>query len=270
VIVVLLSAFVLGPIVTTQSLHGYFSGGEPFTYAWSNVLLFPAHKQLPGVFTMTPYTAAVNGSLWTLASEVVCYAIVPLLALIGLRRHGRVTSLAWVGVGLVGQMVTHGTAPIPGNFEFAMFFMWMTFFAAGAAVYAFSLPGRGVFAGRPCAGLWLLFFLSVLTPFANVLLLVLVPYTVFTIAFADLGRIGTIAIRRDLSYGIYLYAFPIQQLVISWLGGRLGVPPLLVFAIALPLTAGCAMASWHLVEEPCLRLKRRLRRSARGQLATAA
>ena len=59
----------------------------------------------------------------------------------------------------------------------------------------------------------------------------------------------------DYSYGIYLYGFVIQQLVMDLIGERIG-SALALFAIALPTSAAIAVLSWHVVERPALRLKR--------------
>ena len=57
----------------------------------------------------------------------------------------------------------------------------------------------------------------------------------------------------DFSYGLYLYAFPIQQLLVLYYGRRLTIPAL--FGSALVLTLCVAIVSWYAVERPCLRLK---------------
>lgn len=68
------------------------------------------------------------------------------------------------------------------------------------------------------------------------------------------GRFG------DPSYGLYIFAFPIQQTLI-WLNhGRLGWMPL--FLLTLLACFAAAFASWHLVEKRALRLKPRRPRSA--------
>ena len=73
--------------------------------------------------------------------------------------------------------------------------------------------------------------------------------TLYTETLADIGR------RWDLSYGIYLYAWPIQVLLVLYLGPSLTPYTLLLLAFAI--TAGFAWLSWHLIEAPCLRLKPR-------------
>jgi peptidoglycan/LPS O-acetylase OafA/YrhL len=57
----------------------------------------------------------------------------------------------------------------------------------------------------------------------------------------------------DYSYGIYVFAFPVQQFLVWWLHVH---TPLTLFALAFPATLAMAIVSWHLIERPALALKR--------------
>lgn len=72
--VVLLCAFVLGPILSRLSVADYFLSSQTYLYLF-NALLIPVHN-LPGVFENNVYQYVVNGSLWTLPVEFACYALV--------------------------------------------------------------------------------------------------------------------------------------------------------------------------------------------------
>jgi peptidoglycan/LPS O-acetylase OafA/YrhL len=65
-----------------------------------------------------------------------------------------------------------------------------------------------------------------------------------------LQRVGA---TNDYSYGMYIYAFPIQQLLALWGIYRWGYVPYLLSAVVL--TAAAAVASWWLIEKRALRLK---------------
>ena len=71
----------------------------------------------------------------------------------------------------------------------------------------------------------------------------------------------------DLSYGLYIYGWPVEQAAIWLTGGRAAWWQ--VFAIALPATAAFAFLSWHLIERPALRLKPGARRRAALPAAAA-
>ena len=74
-LVVVVSAFVLGPLVTTLAAGDYFTDGGTYSYL-RNAVLIPNYA-LPGVFAGNPFPGAVNGSLWTLPAEFACYLVVP-------------------------------------------------------------------------------------------------------------------------------------------------------------------------------------------------
>jgi peptidoglycan/LPS O-acetylase OafA/YrhL len=80
-----------------------------------------------------------------------------------------------------------------------------------------------------------------------------VSFIVLVFAFRTPAWLRHLTAPGDLSYGIYVYAFPVQQSVAAiWPG----VHPLLMLAIAFPVTYGLAFVSWRLIERPALALKR--------------
>jgi peptidoglycan/LPS O-acetylase OafA/YrhL len=84
-------------------------------------------------------------------------------------------------------------------------------------------------------------------------------YLIFWFAFLkETPRLNRINVGRDLSYGIYLYAWPVQSLLIYFV---LGISPIAVMALATIATSTLALLSWHLIEKPMLALKRIGRRS---------
>jgi peptidoglycan/LPS O-acetylase OafA/YrhL len=85
-------------------------------------------------------------------------------------------------------------------------------------------------------------------------------YVLFFAAYLRAGRLSDVGVNWDLSYGTYLYAWPVQLMLIMHLGGLLG--PIALFALALPITLMLATLSWHFVEAPCMRQKARLERVA--------
>jgi peptidoglycan/LPS O-acetylase OafA/YrhL len=79
-------------------------------------------------------------------------------------------------------------------------------------------------------------------------------YLVFWIASWPAGdsALARFVQRNDLSYGVYLFGWPMQQLCAALLHIR---SPYLLFPFAAPCAYACALASWYLIERPCLRLK---------------
>jgi peptidoglycan/LPS O-acetylase OafA/YrhL len=97
---------------------------------------------------------------------------------------------------------------------------------------------------------------------AELLLLLTLPFAVLSIGSTSVsGRFGRLLSRADVSCGLYLYGFPIQQSISAAFERRPG--PIADFCLTLPLTLICALISWHAVEKVALRLKPP-RRSAGG------
>jgi peptidoglycan/LPS O-acetylase OafA/YrhL len=96
--------------------------------------------------------------------------------------------------------------------------------------------------------------LSVSTSFAAYAVFGAIAYASLVIAYAP--SLDVPAFRRlgDYSYGIYVFAFPTQQAIASALGP---MPPLLLFGLAYPVVFALAFASWHAIEAPALRFKRK-------------
>ena len=135
---------------------------------------------------------------------------------------------------------------------------WLVgFFAAGMVLY--KLRHTRIFDGR--IALLALVGLVLSVPLRQFLLLFPLFGCYLALWLALTPRLPVIPAARfgDLSYGIYIYGWPVEQGVIWLFGGRAAWWQ--VFLLALPAAAALAFLSWHLVERPALRLKPRARRS---------
>lgn len=256
VVVVVVSAYVVGPFVTFLPAGDYIQH-EQTTHYLHNILLRPAYA-LPGVFTELPYASAVNGSLWTLPAEFFCYLVVPLV--LALPRSSRpvvvmvllVASLWYSLTAGPGSMIVYDTRIADAAA------MWV-FFAAGVALRLAHDRHATLFRADVAAGLFAV-YLTVVAVDRNVVEAVswvVLPYVVLTVGLARTPFVCRAARFGDLSYGTYLWAFPVQQTVIYLIGvQRMSVNLVVVTAASALL----ALLSWHAVEKPALRLKRRVRR----------
>ncbi|WP_419730042.1 acyltransferase family protein [Lichenicola sp.] len=259
---VLLTAFVLGPLMTTLPLGRYALRWQSWSYLLNMALYLQLY--LPGVFTHLRGYGAVNGSLWSLLPEVLCYLTVPLLA--RLRPRARQVALLGGGfaAGLASIYLFHGTHPPVVEFyglylnyglqEVPFFFVgaWLSLVDRGRDGFYRADIALGVFA----AG----YGVSTIYGWqAMPLEWVVLPYLVIGFGRMSLPVIGRISAIGDLSYGTYLYAFPVQQLLLQ-LFPRLPFPILACVIVTLPI----AWLSWHLVERRALLLRPRL-----GGLVTA-
>lgn len=212
----------------------------------------------------------INGSLWTIRYEFLCYFFVALLGLLGVyRRQNAVLGLSVVVYliycvqEILSPGIGRGTGPTPappGLFHWkslpviglldywprllACFLMGMLFL-----MYQEKIPRSPRWAVGACVLLALTWFWGL-----TLVLPLCFAYLLFYVAFSP-RLVGQWLTRRaDLSYGIYLYAFPIQQLLLQKLGGHLS--PLMLFLLATPPTLLLAALSWQFVESPFLKRKR--------------
>jgi peptidoglycan/LPS O-acetylase OafA/YrhL len=221
----------------------------------------------------------VNGSLWSIGYEFACYLCAGLLGACGLvRRRGAFLAFTF----LVGSA---WLLPLPLIVRPAALLTARFFGSAGLrAVYLALLLSREnalflylllLFCAGGCFALfrdrirfspfWAFAAVTVLIPgmflgvTARLGLATLGAYAFFTLAFARLPRLAFFQGPTDISYGVYLYGWPVQKLILlSWPA----ISPWTLFALALPASAAAGWLSWRLIECPCLRLKRRRSRPA--------
>jgi peptidoglycan/LPS O-acetylase OafA/YrhL len=196
-------------------------------------------------FATNPYPLRVNNSLWTIPLEFACYLGVLLLG--AKRRTALVGLLVLVTLARVG-MDMFIDKPWLGltNWPFLLS-LFTPSFLVGMIAYSYRdwLP-------RSRAILIAAVFVTVVSShinanLANLIVAPAVGYATFYLAFSDRIRLPDAAKNGDFSYGAYLYAFPIQQMLQATLGERLNLALFIAASLALSLVAG--FASWHLVEK---------------------
>ena len=270
-----LSAFVLAPVVTTLWPSTFLSRPEPYEYVIGNTLLDQTVHELPGVmFVNNPVGLEINGSLWTLRLEFTMYLMVLALGMLRLLTVRAALLLLVFGMACLHFEMLYPLEKWGWLFQLLSGWGWLvSFFAAGMVLH--KLRHTRIFDGR----IALLAFAGLVLSVPLRQFLVLFPlfgcYLALWLALTQ--RLPVIPAARfgDLSYGIYIYGWPVEQAVVWLLGGRAAWWQ--VFLLALPTAAVLAFLSWHLVERPALRLKPRrrvspaaLRREAGAEVGPAA
>jgi peptidoglycan/LPS O-acetylase OafA/YrhL len=200
--------------------------------------LVSIEHRIPGAFAGNPYPEVVNGPLWSLFHEVAAYAICLLILRTGMLRRP-----AGLGALVVAStMLALAHDPLPGRL--ATFAPLFGAFAAGMAGHA--LRNR-IRLGLPAALLCLAATLALPPPLAVAAL----GYAALTLAL----RAPALPLGADLSYGLYIYGWPVAQTIVHL---RPGLAPAELAALSLACTLPLAAASWHLVERPALRPARAL------------
>lgn len=261
VVVVLLSVAVLGPLLTTLPLSDYF-GHWVTRHYFRNLALYCSYS-LPGVFEKNVLPASVNGSLWSLPVEVSMYLVTPLL----LSRwfNFRRVPFAALAVGLAAASVLRLRAfpPTTTHVVYGInVWAWLEvvpYFLMGAAYALYRLEWLTniyvAFVG--------ILALAVTSPgfsASEALLLAVLPYAVLSFGRGHAPVFDKLTGGNDLSYGIFLFGFPVQQTLVALAGPKMG--PWTNSALALVVCAGLAYLSWNWVEKPMLswKPKRRDRR----------
>ena len=253
-----LSALILGPLLTTVAWRDYFTDPDFFRY-FLNMLGW-IHYHLPGVFVDNPVPRTVNGSLWTVPYEAECYIVLALVALLGLVRRPALFLglLALACVALIVWNAAHGD-PDPSRGTLT-----------GRQLILFFLAGVLLHLGRdrvPSSG-WLALAaggLSLALVASHVWVYLLPLPVAYVTAWLGLQQPRKLPLlfTGDYSYGIYLYAYPIQQAVVQMLpDGRVWY---VNFAVSMVVVGCFAAFSWHCIEKPTLKLKRLLARRAGAQ-----
>ena len=247
-LVVLLTLLVIGPILSKHAAADYFASLESWRYLSTGFLV--VWRGLPGVFADNPFPLAVNGSLWTLPVEFLCYVSVALVGGVCLKwRNWPMTMslcLAVLAAAFGPMLLGQRFAP---HLEMVAFFWW-------GAMYGF-LRERSV---------------AELMNWAIVIGLVLLAFVQF--GSHGVERTGMLAVAAvlvfiaknvpwgswvterlgDLSYGMYIYAFPVQQMVVEF-GLTRGWTFATHLILSFLMTGLLAYVSWHALEKRALQFK---------------
>jgi peptidoglycan/LPS O-acetylase OafA/YrhL len=250
--VVLLFTVILGVFVFESSAYNYVLNKSMWTYLPANITIIKQQLSIDGIFTHNPYNPTINGSLWSLEYELVFYIWLSALLIVG--RKGKIIIVTIAVLALITSYIffmdvvgAHKYMFLNGKLmlEFGPYFF-------GGVLFSFlkmdQVPKRALLITVLASLLLCAFYLNYFTPAKFFLL----PPLVLLIGTASAKPITRIMEKMgDLSYGIYIYAFPIQQALIHFFRFN----PLQLMITSLPLAILAGYASWHWVEKKCLRYK---------------
>ncbi len=251
ILVCILTVFVVGPIFTNLTSKEYFGNSETWTY-FRNI--FPAtgiQFFLPGVFTGNIHADGVNGSLWTLIVEERLYLIVSVFFLF--KKQQRVFALLMIMVNILfgfKGILFHGA--IAEYLSGSPAFYAMVFLNAGL-LYQLDFDFKSILKSNLA---WLtipLVAISFVFPLLQFLQVLLIPFCVVLIAQVSAltnkaGKWG------DFTYGVYIFAFPVQQMLIA--ENILVHNPYNLFLVTMAIVLPLSALSWHLLEKRCLNYKK--------------
>lgn len=253
VTIVLVTALVIGPLFSSLTLAEYYT--SPVTWRYLRNVTTILSLQLPGVVDYDGGDT-INGPIWTLHFEWMCYLILALISLVGvLKRRWLFLALYLASLAVL----VLGIGPIPGDGPRGRVFIFLFlfgYFGAGVLIQLFS--DRLPWSRSLMLGALMLLAICYASPFVYVFSPFLTAYLVVGIGLLRFPE-TPLTTGVDLSYGVYLSHSVILMMLMniypfeSWL---------VVFALCLPLSCLAAWLSWTLIEAPALAYKEQPERLA--------
>lgn len=245
-------ALVFAPVVWRHS-HGLTeyptAQPSPWGFVLNNFLLANNQQQIGDTFASNPYPTLWDGSIYTLPYEFACYLIIMALAAMKVLNR-RVVSVLLVAAWVWQQIALSAVLGASDTRQATL----TVCFLLGSVIYLW----RDVLLAPRLS--WWLFGICLIVAVVTYLTVgfrpIGLPAYLYVVVWAG-ARLPSpftrIGVKRDFSYGLYIYSWPVQQLCSFYGLAALGFP--LYAAIGLVATTGFAAASWYLVESRALRLK---------------
>jgi peptidoglycan/LPS O-acetylase OafA/YrhL len=250
----LLTVFVVGPALSMLPMGNYLSSPETYNYLiHCATLIRGVSYELPGLFENTPWKKTVNGSLWTLPIEVKMYSLLAAAwILLSTARSLRepLLKMATIACAIIScilviyfRLADHGAH---------LFLRLLFMFSTGASF--FFLKHRIQLSHT---AFFCMLTVVTISAFVNSLAFFMaytlgVAYMTFYLAYIPAGFLRKYNKFGDYSYGVYIYAFPVQQSVAALVPH---VSVLEMLSISLVITLTLAVLSWNFIERNALGLK---------------
>jgi peptidoglycan/LPS O-acetylase OafA/YrhL len=240
---------IIGAFATEWPLHDFLRDHQTRRFLIHNSMAYPIEFNLPGVFEHNPLKSGVNGSLWTLPLEIQMYIVIAGFGLMGLFKTREIYNAVFASFLILTASVKGEALPLiaahPEAPRLAIAFLCGTFLFVNRERIRISIPWALLLAAFIVWG-------HTRIPSIRMIYIPAITYIVFVLGyhpklfFRPYTRLG------DYSYGLYIYAFPTQQLISYY---HPGIHQFQLFALAFPCILVTAVLSWHFIEKPALRRK---------------
>lgn len=246
IVFILLSVFIIGPLVTEVSLKEYFASSEVWAYLLNILLPFTNERYtLVGCFSQIPLLGAMNNLFWVIAIVVKCYLLVTVLYATGVMRFRYLILISWIILIVASVM-----KPSPYSID-----ELYIYFGSGMLFWLFRDKIKYNLINIVAAILILLMF-GYFGKYWEIIFPILGAYLLFSFAFSTKIKLYNFGKYGDFSYGVFLYGLLVQKLVISIVHGQMN--GLLNYVISLPLAVLCGIVSYKLIEHPVTNFKKRI------------
>jgi peptidoglycan/LPS O-acetylase OafA/YrhL len=259
VLLCFVTVFIFGALLTRLPLKEYLF--SPLTYNYFYNILFKPMYFLPGVFENNIYPNAVNGSLWSLQIEVYMYIVMPLFIIVfkkfNFLKQGLILSAIFFTFLNIMKLLYFPNAVYVfwGNNIFDAIELISYFFVG--AIFTFPRVKKLLNLQMSVAFAVVPLLMNIGYIKLSLILTLILPYFIFSYALSKNAIFAKIGMKNDYSYGLYLYGFLVQQVVMQFLSSyKLSLNT--YFLISTLLTLLCAVLSWHIIEKPFLGLGKKI------------
>ena len=252
-VVVLISTFIVGAVFTTQNRIDYYLDAHTSLYLVS--AFFPLQQAIPSVFS-DGNSHYLNGNLWTLRYETICYAI---LAIAG----RRLFVYKFISLYLCAGAITLTAIELLLSHELREM-RWFATIVQCTPLFAYFFGGATVsvlskhILIKPSFIItsFVIVICSMRIGYYNLLFPLFGSYLIANLGLSrvlDSSALQAYRLWGDFSYGVYITSFPVQQLVVREFGGNW----ISNFMCSMPIVLILSFISWHFLEKKCLALKYR-------------
>ena len=232
--------------MTSMDITSFLSSTQTWGLFVNYASALATRHDLPGVFVHNPFPYAVNGSLWTIKYEIAMYGLLVICGMSGLLSQRRIPLVAAAAIVAFFGVNTS----MQGDYilSWSDFWQFGIIFFLGAA-FNYIPPHRRLWTVPPLLAGLMLSSVSSTVPLIHCGVFLWLPCLIFLLAYClPLKRIH---LRHDLSYGIYVYAFPVQQAA-TQISLAHGVPKSVCMATSLAVVLLLALWSWVCIERPAI------------------
>lgn len=238
-------ALIVGAVLTSLPAGEYYTSRQTYQYLLNGVLVL--QHNLPGVFEHNLYGRAVNGPLWTLPIEFFCYIMCFVLYKCRMLEKKYMPAAAVIfSAGCLAVYAISARIPVFGPMirPIGLFFAGILYY-----VYRDKIPLKGWIA-------WVCLACMVLSAAIGILpvtIFFFFPYFFFYIGFGTKKKVSGFAKHGEISYGMYLCAWPVQQILSQYLSSADGtMNPYVNFLLTVPAAIVLGYAVYRLVERPVM------------------
>lgn len=248
--VLAVTTFILGPVVTSLSVTTYFQSSE--TYRYLLYIFMVPQYYLPGVFESNPVSGIVNGPLWTMVLEMICYIGIFLAWKLKLTNKKVFT---WISV-LIGILSVVIFLVRPGViYTYHIYLRPFFVFMVGMIYYIFQ--DKIVLHMKTLFIILVLSVMFVAFGYCDFAVVIFLPYILSVFIFNKIQIPERLGQLGNYSYFMYLVAYPIQQTLVHFNPG-MGAMVNCLFSILLSMIIG--IAGYYLIEKPTVKYVGRLKR----------